>query len=367
MGILRRFKLAPMTSTPPPKPDTEDAAPAVPDTPARQLAALSDTRLAYDALPPSYDPQASTLDIYHCFRLILGRNPSPPEWPGHAARAGQPLSEVVQSFVGSLEFARRGLGTTAPANVEVGQVNGAIIHASPQDQAVGAHVLSGTYEAHVARLFHEHVKPGMTVLDVGANIGYFAILAASLVGASGRVYAVEPNPHNARLLESSRQANGFSHLTVHQLAAGREPGLLVLNTAYSNGTTATPSRELAALMASQTVPCIDLDTLLAATPRLDLVKIDVEGAELNALTGARALLERFRPVILSEFSPPMLEGISQGSGEDYLRYLVDLGYVISVIGHGRDTPEACGQDVARVLAAFESSGVDHIDILAAPA
>ncbi len=332
----------------------------------RALRRLAQTPLTHGALLADAPQTASALDIYHCFRLILGRAPSPPEWPGHSAQAGKPLADVVDSFIGSREFAARGLGGRVPADWQSAEVNGARIHASPHDQAVGAHVLQGHYEPHITRLFHRHLRPGMHVVDVGANIGYFALLAASLVGERGRVHALEPNAHNARLLHASRQANGFEHLTIHQLAAGSVAGLRVLHTAYSNGTTSAPADALTELMQATTVACLDLDTLLGAMPRLDLLKIDVEGAEHDALLGARQLLARHRPIILSEFSPPMLAGISGATGQAYLQLLLDLDYTLAVVGHAGE-PTDCGRDADRVMAAFAASGVDHIDILATPA
>lgn len=318
-------------------------------------------------VPASFDHKASLEDIYYCFRLILGRNPQPEEWPGHSSHAGAPLDEVVATYVNSLEFERRELGKrdpdTLPAQAMIGDRT---LYVFRDDEAVGSHALHGAYEPHVAAIFREYLKPGMSVVDIGANIGYFSILGASLVGAQGKVYAFEPNPENAKLLEASRRANGFEHLVIYQVAAGRRPGLLVLNTSYSNGTTATPSQELSSLLGSRTVPCLDLDTLLHRAERIDLMKIDIEGAEYNAVVGAARLIETFKPLIVSEFSPPQISGICGVSGEDYLRFLLDLGYDLGVISNDGSGVQDCVQDVTRVMAAYQDSGVDHIDIIARP-
>jgi FkbM family methyltransferase len=202
----------------------------------------------------------------------------------------------------------------------------------------------------------------MHVLDIGANIGYFTMLSASLVGSSGTVTAIEPNPESAKLMEASRRANSFDNVSVLQIAAGREMGLLVLHGNYSNAMTSAPPDEASELVRSTTVPSFKVDDLIPTSKRIDFVKIDVEGAEYNALIGASELIRRCHPTIVSEFSPQTMPGISGVDGRQYLRFLVDFGYKISVIEMD-GTLTACGTDIEKVMTAYTSSGVDHIDIL----
>ncbi len=316
-------------------------------------------------------PRAATADaadIFYCFRLLLGRPPNPEEWRGHAMRAGEPLAGVVASYVNSLEFSRRALagpsaGPRSP-DIELVTLSGFSIFVSPSDAAVGRHVRVDGYEPEVTAVFRRLLRPGMGVVDIGANIGYFTLLSASLVGAGGFVLAIEPNPRNARMLEASRRANGFAHVVVSQTAAGRDTGLLVLHAADSNGTTSAPPEAASALLEAETVACTRVDALVPATRRIDLVKADVEGAEYNALLGARALIARDRPVIISEFSPNLMPGISGVSGPAYLDWLSDRGYALAVIApDGALHEAACAADV---MAAHAARGVDHIDIVATP-
>ena len=110
------------------------------------------------------------------------------------------------------------------------------------------------------------------------------MVAAAAVGVSGTVLAVEPNPANARLIEASRRSNGFDNVTIAQVGAGRETGLLVLNAGQSDGTTSAPSGELDILFASTTVPCVTIDSL-TAEQAVDFIKIDAEGAEYKHAVG----------------------------------------------------------------------------------
>ena len=324
-----------------------------------------------DGYTVPFFPRATTRDIFYCFRLLLGRHPHPEEWRGHAMRAGEELNGVVSSFAGSLECARRGVLVRGPqvgpqqGGPVVTEIEGFMLFSDADDASVGSAVRAGSYEPEICALFRNLLRPGMNVVDIGANIGFFAMLSASLVGPGGHVVAVEPNPRNARLLESSRRRNGFDNMTVLQVAAGRDNGLLVLNTSYSNGTTSPLPQDVVAMLATETVPSIRLDALLPQGRKIDLIKIDVEGAEYPALQGCEAAIRHHCPHIISEFSPGLMPGIAGIDGRGYLDWLIGLGYGLSVI-----CPDgkllAAGLDVAAVMAAYEARRADHIDILARP-
>ena len=212
-------------------------------------------------------------------------------------------------------------------------------------------------------MFRDVLRPGMAAIDIGANIGVFSMLAASLVGPTGWVLGIEPNPRNARMAEASRRLNGFGHLTILQAAAGRAPGLLAINTSFSNGTTS--SVEDASLLVTDTVGCVAVDPLVPRGRRIGLIKLDVEGAEYNALFGCQALLRHHRPVLVFEFGPGQLPGISGVTGEALLRWIIARGYMLELIEHD-GPPTALGTDWPAVMRAYEARGVDHVDLVARP-
>ncbi len=282
-------------------------------------------------------------------------------------RAGEPLAQVVASYLTSLEFQRRGLlKITGNGGITASEVQGFIIYTNDQDAAVGRHVRADNYERDVTAIFRDTLRDGMRVVDLGANIGYFTLLAASLVGPRGHVFAVEPNPRNVQMIEASRRVNSFNHVTVAPVAAGRDTGVLMLNTSYSNGTTSDAPSEIEQLFGAEVVPSLRLDTLLGADAQVDLIKVDVEGAEYNALLGGEQTIRRCRPVIVSEFSPAMMPGISRISGEDYLKWLIALGYALSVIEPNGWLTQT-GSDINRVMQIYAARLSDHIDIVAQPA
>lgn len=308
--------------------------------------------------------KTTTADIDYAFRLILGRAMNEEE-KGHYNYAGKPLESIVRMYLNSLEFQnRRLLDPSSAKSLEKVFLNDAWIYADRNDPDVGANVAGGNYEPNVTKIFKEHVKPGMRVIDIGANIGYFTMLFATLVGKQGRVLAVEPNVENGRLLVASRDANAYSQVNVLLTAVGDRTDVLALNGSGSNGTTAT-LQSGQSLEIKRLIPCVRLDDVLHDWDRVDFVKIDIEGAEYKALNGMINTLKKFRPVIISEFSPSLIGWISSVTPETYLEFLINLGYGISVI-----TPEGTlvdrGQDVAAIMDDVNSFDGDHIDFIALP-
>lgn len=313
-------------------------------------------------LPSVAGETATEADIAACFRLLLGRKPNREEWVGHVGQVGERLKTVVAGYAGSLEFAQRRL-THRSGRVALIEQAGFRIYADLDDAAVGLHVAGGSYEPDVTAALRRCLRPGMAAIDIGANIGFLAMLAASIVGPGGSVLAIEPNPRNARMLEASRRANGFGQVTVVQAAAGRASGLLVLNATHSNGTTSAMPQDAALLLEAETVACLRVDALVTAQMRVDLIKVDVEGAEYNALLGCGDILARCRPIILTEFSPDLIGSISDISGPDYLGWLVALGYRLAVIEPDGATSEV---DPEQAMAVYLARGTDHIDLVATP-
>jgi len=144
----------------------------------------------------------------------------------------------------------------------------------------------GTYERQVQQLFQEHLRPGAVVLDVGANAGFFTLVASRLVGAAGRVHAFEPLPRNLYYLERHVQLNDRTNVTVEALAIAATSGEAHFRTAsHASMGGLRDDGNLHVVTAS-------LDDLLAAgrIPAPDFIKMDIEGAEGDALRGAARLL-----------------------------------------------------------------------------
>ena len=311
---------------------------------------------------PAHDV-AAVSDIFYCFRLLLGRPPSAEEWRGHCGTVGQSLRDVVTLYLQSLEFKNRRLLTTAMPAIEVVELPTFRMYVMSDDPLIGSTIAAlRAYEPAVTRCIEARLGPGMTFVDVGANVGYFSLLAASRVGPAGSVYAFEPSQIDVKLLHLSRLLNGFENVEVFPVAAGRGWGLSFYDGAHSNGWVSPVSSSPEDVLSRTVVLSVPIGEVIPADGRIDVIKIDVEGAEFQALTGARRMLDRHHPAIVTEFSPPALESISHVSGPQYLEFLTGLGYRLSVLTE--DGPIACGEDVQHVMTLFDDSGVDHIDVLA---
>lgn len=156
-------------------------------------------------------------------------------------------------------------------------------------------ILDGGWELFVTEAVVSQLRPGMTVFDAGANLGYFTLLMAELVGPSGRVHAVEPNPRLAALLRRTVTLNVFDdRVTIHPhplgAASGREVVLRVPDGRPMNGHV-VPGSGTEALV-TRTV-----DEILGDGP-LDAIKIDVEGAEWELWQGMEKVLARGRPLLV---------------------------------------------------------------------
>jgi FkbM family methyltransferase len=230
------------------------------------------------------------------------------------------------------------------------------------DWAVGARIaVHRHYEPHVTHALRARLRPGMVVVDVGANIGYHSLLAARHVGATGTVIAFEPGADNLQLLEASAEINGFRQIRTHRLAVSDGDGEVWFRRDDSNGVVDRGDLGPSAIR----VPAVTLDHRLRDEPRIDLIKIDVEGAEGRVVRGMAALLDRHRPSLVTEFSPDALPQFSGMTAQGFLDLLRQHRYDLRVIPH-RGSIRAAPQDDFDILRAFEASGSDHLDLVATP-
>jgi FkbM family methyltransferase len=182
------------------------------------------------------------------------------------------------------------------------------------------------YEPVLSAILDQHLRAGMMVLDVGAHVGLHTLRFMSRVGHAGRVIAVEPSPANARLLRQHLDWNDCHNVTVFEAAVGEtegeiefafrpdpvDPGGFANSIAYDIGGQTTKVR------------MTTIDAICTGIPP-DLIKIDVEGAELLAVRGAQATLSRASPVLIVAFHPDAMGSLGTSPAE-LVRLLDILGY-----------------------------------------
>lgn len=151
----------------------------------------------------------------------------------------------------------------------------------------------GSYELHKRIAFEREIKPGMVVYDVGANVGFYSLLAAHLVGAGGKVYAFEPLGRNVEYIRQHAALNGFDNIQAFEAAVAAQNGEAYFDPGASIATGRLSED------GSLRVQQYALDALLAQgeIDPPDAMKVDVEGAEHAVVTGARHIIQAYRPLI----------------------------------------------------------------------
>lgn len=196
-------------------------------------------------------------------------------------------------------------------------------------------VVAGNLRMH--RLFDRYVKTGATVIDVGANIGYNAIHAARLAGPRGRVVALEPTPDTLSILRRNIAASQLANVAVEPVAAGSLAGtrdffvrgeISAVNSLY-------PDSRYAHVTSVLHVTVAPLDDLVRGP--VDLVKIDVEGAEIDVLEGMPRILRGADITLIVEWDP-LLQRMAGHEADALPRWLLERGWHLRSVSHLRVRP-----------------------------
>lgn len=201
---------------------------------------------------------------------------------------------------------------------------------TPKSGAGALIYYQGCSEPATTQFLCHFLKEGMVFVDVGAHIGEYVILASRRVGMAGEVHAFEPQPQLAELLARSLELNGIANCVLNRAAALNIDGTVELeipNELSRAVVRVGPERRRAVGASKLVVPSIRLDTYRAqriSNRRVDLIKIDVEGAELLVLQGAYEVLQQ-GPVIVLEYAEHNMRSFGY-DGATLLAFLQRLGY-----------------------------------------
>jgi FkbM family methyltransferase len=199
----------------------------------------------------------------------------------------------------------------------------------------GQDVQQGIGEPQVQKALVDHLHPGMTFYDVGANIGFFSLMAARLVGPHGRVVSFEADPEIAARLRENLARNQFIHAHVEQKAVWSEAATVSFARVDPN---TSPDRGLGHVAPNGSVPgsinveAVSLDQYTASHPQPDFLKCDVEGAEVAVFQGATKLLSGRRPMFLVEMHSPENHHalLDQFAGHGYRCQNLDDNHVLAL-------------------------------------
>jgi FkbM family methyltransferase len=240
------------------------------------------------------------------------------------------------------------------------RVNGLTI-AVPPDGYFGTELTDGTYEPATTQILLQHLQPGMVMVDVGAHIGHYTVAAAQRVGPHGRVIAFEPDPVSFSYLAQNVAANGLSErVTMQNVAVSGQTGTANLYLGRRDRVANSLIRSDATMPRSVVCDTIALDHYFQddPDPRVDMVKMDIEGGEYDALRGmVRLLAANPHLKLLVEFHPVNLQRAAIDADE-FIALLHELAFTkFSMIYDGL-IPLGNPIDMPRLMDAAGSSFVN---------
>ncbi len=252
------------------------------------------------------------------------------------AAAVQGLAWVTRNFphmpgwwrlAGWLDQQRKTLAQLPPQTVKF--AGDFLMRVRPEDEN-GRRVFIHGFEPaeRLTRHFVRLLRPGDCVIDIGANVGYYTLTAAKLVGPTGCVHAFEAAPKTLELLRANAAMNSHVPIRVHPEAVTDRCGATRFFTAGAEETGYSSIRDLGAGAATvDTVRTLTIDSLLGELPPVRLVKLDIEGAELMALRGMAQLIKRDEPFIITEIDDQFLRQLGYDA-QQQCDFLTERGYAL---------------------------------------
>jgi FkbM family methyltransferase len=225
-------------------------------------------------------------------------------------------------------------------------------------------MLLGGYERETVLLMERVIERGMTVVDIGAHVGFHSLLAAKRVGPSGRVFAFEPDPDNFAILKRNIALNNYENITPVQQAVSDRTGRLELflsgqgndrHSIYPNPRDLSSGRTW-----EVTATCLDDFLASEGWPQIDFIKMDIEGAEPLALKGMNQLLKRSENLrILSEFAPESLRAGGHAPAQ-FLEELALLGFTVNWLDDSGELKHLARKDFSGYATDSERLGVVNL-------
>jgi len=287
----------------------------------------------------------------------------------HARRliASCGADRVVKSIPLFIAVYRRLYARLCPKREVRTEFRGHKLHLDLADQTVARSlVTTGAWERYQTQVFAKTVRRDMVVVDIGANIGQYALEAARRVGTNGKVFAFEPEPHNFELLCRNIAANGYRNIVPVRKALSNRCGISRLAVSGDN----LGGHHFAAQSEkdrSIEVETTSLDAFLLQNPmRIELVKMDAEGAELSILEGMSGMLAANPDLIIFTEYMPRAIGAFGGRPASFLERLAAAGFSLGIVEEETEQIESVSVgrlDEITLSLMQERNGRFHINLL----
>jgi len=212
------------------------------------------------------------------------------------------------------------------------------------------------------KLYKKCLRPGMNVIDIGANFGLYSIEASKLISPNGRVFSFEPEPSTYKALENKIKQLGINNVSLSSKALSNKKGhqklyFDELNVGGHSFSEKNPYR-------SRSYHKVETTTLddVFHNIKIDLIKIDTQGAEGLVITGGLELLKKNKPTIFLAFWPNGTSGFEVTSS-DLLDIFANLGYKITVIDKTKKRTYKVDREMLYALCANEKHSNDNVDVI----
>jgi len=230
-------------------------------------------------------------------------------------------------------------------------VNGYKMSFLPNDRGISAELLLfKTHEPLHTGLLSKELKADMVCIDVGSNIGYYAILESTLVGKNGKVICIEPSPPSFKMLQKNVKLQNSSNIETYNFACGDYDGTVKFFVSNrSNWSRVIPENKSKSIV-DEDLTIIDvsikkLDTFLTEIPetKIDIIRMDIEGYEYTALRGMTKTIEKYKPLLIFELhqvflgfekTKEMLSDLKKNGYE--IKYYINRAMDMPMIGNKRD-------------------------------
>lgn len=264
---------------------------------------------------------------------------------------------IICKIPGLMRLCYYGYRILKPRGIVLAEAQGLKMYVNIEDDVIAPEILAyGFHEEYETELFKKIIKPSMVVVDIGANIGYYSLIAAKLVGESGKVYTFEPDPINYRLLLANIKANRFTNIIPIERLVSNKSGKTKLFLDKGNWGAHTLCEKN---IQTTSNGCIEIEAVTLddffkdrKIGRADFIKMDVQGSEGLVVEKSFETLRHNDLTILMEFWPSGLRNLGTNPLR-LLQHLRQLGYFIKVILHG--TNREIG-DIEQIAAIGETKG-----------
>jgi FkbM family methyltransferase len=304
------------------------------------------------------------------YNVVFGRDPEPAglrHWAS-AVQHGLRREDLLRALLSSLEFRQHmgvveGFSKYEDVDLII-PLQGHQFRVPAAELSLVPHLLDDRiWEPHLTRYLRLTLKTTDLFMDVGANLGYFTVICAPLVR---RVVAFEPVSTTHKYCEANIVLNGLTNVDLYKYGLWSDDTETHIRADPSSLMSASISRDNS-VPATESICCVSLDGMIQRgelhIPRIDVIKMDIEGAEAFALQGMKQAILRFRPMILMELNRPALGRFGK-TLEDVWDFFRSISYMIEAFTHWQEIDPTPVRSVEQLQRLCPADGL--IDILARP-